>query len=210
MTHHPPTKRPPRMCLPCWLVLLAATAVAGCNGIAPGGDPLKELKQENARLKGDLQDLRTTLAEQKEQIETLQALGDKRLERLFHVTAITLGRYTAGVDLDDEAGDDGIRVYLVPRDRDGHTIKAAGAVRVQLFDLAADPKENLLGTFDFPVEDIGKLFASGFLTNHYKLDCRWKKPPANPDITVRVVFTDYLTGKTFTAQKVCKVDLPGQ
>ncbi len=127
------------------------------------------------------------------------------MENLFHVTGITLGKYTAGVDLDGKGSHNGIRVYLTPIDRDGHAIKAAGAVKIQLFDLAA--KENLLVEYDFPVEKISERWAAGFMTYHYRFDCPWPTPPEHEDITVRAEFTDYLTGKTFTAQKVCTVKL---
>ena len=189
------------------VLLLWVTAVAiGCNG--PGSPAA--LQRQNDQLKENVRDLRKTIAGQAEQIRTLQALGDKRLEMLFRVTEIKLGRYTAGVDLDDAEGDDGVRVYVSPRDDDGHTLKAAGAIRIQLFDLAAKPKDSLLGAFDFPAEGIGEHFYSGFLANHYKFDCRWKNAPAHDEITVRVVFTDYLTGKKFTAQKVVTIALPAK
>ena len=35
-----------------------------------------------------------------------------------------------------------------------------------------------------------------FLGFHYILECPWKTIPRNGEITVRVEFTDYLTGKT--------------
>ena len=50
---------------------------------------------------------------------------------------------------------------------------------------------------------------SGFMTNYYSFICPWKSsPPAHEEITVRVEFVDYLTGKSFTAQKTCKLQLP--
>ncbi len=147
------------------------------------------------------------LARQK-QIQTLQGLGEKRLGLLFCVTDIKLGKYTAGVDLDDRPGHDGVRVYLTPIDADGHAIKAAGAVKIQLFDLAAKTGENLVSACDFPVDKIAERWSAGFMTYHYRFECRWKTPPKHDEITVRVEFTDYLTGKTFTAQKVCKIRLP--
>ncbi len=210
MTGSPPGQARSRRSPGRWLLLLAAAAGIGCNGAAPDGDVrrLQKLEQENVKLKTEAAKLRDTIAAQDKQIETLHALGPKRLEKLFHVTAIKLGRYTAGVNLDDKEGDDGIRVYLIPQDADGHTLKAAGNVRVQLFDLAAEGKDRMIATCEFPVETIGKKWAGGFLTKHYKFDCPWKTPPKHAEITVRASLTDYLTGKEFAAQKVCKVNLP--
>ena len=209
MTASPPGQARSRRRPVRWLLLLAAAAI-GCNGAAPDGDVgrLQKLEQENVKLRAEAGKLRETITAQGTQIETLQALGPKRLDKLFYVTSIKLGRYTGGVDLDGKEGDDGIRVYLIPQDADGHTLKAAGNVRVQLFDLAAEEKDRMIATYTFTVETIGKNWAGGFLTKHYKFDCPWKTPPARAEITVRASFTDYLTGKDFTAQKLCKVDLP--
>jgi len=143
------------------------------------------------------------------QIRMLQALGPKRMKMLFPVVRIELGRYSGGVDLDNKPGDDGIRVYLRPIDADGSVIKAAGDVKIQLFDLAAKPKQNLIGAYEWKVDKIGGHWASGFLSYHYSLTCPWKSaPPKHNEITIRLEFTDYLTGRTFSAQKIVKVTLP--
>jgi len=42
--------------------------------------------------------------------------------------------------------------------------------------------------------------------------CPWpppdRKPPEHRDLTIRVQFTDYLTGKTFLAETLCRIKLP--
>jgi len=156
--------------------------------------------------------LQVELVAQRKQIDSLQALGGpERLKRLFHVRRIALGRYTGGVDLDGDEGDDGIKVYLRPIDADGSVIKAAGGVKIQLFDLAIEGKDNLIGRYEWTAEQISKQWSSGFMTYHFSFECPWKaSPPAHDEITVRVEFTDYLTGKVLTAQKLCKVNLPAE
>lgn len=206
MTPPAATDRPKRL----WPAVLAVALVVGCNGVQPPAKTAAQLQQENVQFQHEIVALRQAAAARDKQIETLQALGDKRLDLLYHVTGVQLGRYTGGIDLDDKPGHDGVRVYLTPRDQHGHAIKAAGKVKIQLFDLADKPAENLVGTFEFPVDQVAKHWAGGFITNHYKFDCHWKSPPANPDITVRVEFTDYLTGKTFADQTACKVTLAGK
>ncbi len=190
-------------------VLFLAWFTVGCE---PAGEDVytrlikqeqltRHCEQENAVLQQDL-------ARQQQQIETLQALGDKRLQQLYFVESIQLGRHTGGWDLDDKPGQDGIKVFLVPHDQYGSAIKAAGAATVQLYDLAAEPDKTLIAEFDWPVDELPDSWASGFMSYHYTLDCLWgDNPPANDIITVRVVFVDYLTGNTFQAQKVCKIDL---
>jgi hypothetical protein len=187
-----------------WLVALAAAAAAGCEDLRP---QLQQLQQDNARLSAKVQELQQALTEKDRQIRTLQGLGSKRLELLFHVKKLELGRYTAGVNLDGKPGDEGVRVYLRPLDADGHPIKAAGKVRIQLFDLSRN-ENNLLAEHVFGVEKTAQHWFGAFLAYHYRFDCRWAAAPDRPDVTVRAAFTDYLTGREFTAQKVCKVSLP--
>ncbi len=190
---------------------LLAGLTVGCDLAATDlhGDLIAE--QENARkLKQANDRLAQQLARQDEQVETLLALGDKRLEQLYFTDRIQLGRHTGGWDLDGQPGQDGIKIFLSPHDQYGSAIKAAGAATVQLYDLASPPDQNLIAEFDWPVEELPEAWASGFMSYHYTLNCSWgDNPPANDVVTVRVVFVDYLTGKTFHAQKVCKIDLVG-
>ncbi|HAU37472.1 MAG TPA: hypothetical protein DCX07_07100 [Phycisphaerales bacterium] len=193
--------------------LAAAWLCGGCSIVS--NERLNKLEAdhkaalETARQVADRNEgLQAEIIAQRKQIETLQALGEKRLQTLFHVERIELGRYTGGADFDSVEGDDGVKVYLRPIDRDGSVIKAAGTVKVQVFDLAADPKNNLVGEYAWDVEKVGKQWSSGFMTYHFSFDCPWKDaPPAHDELTIRVEFTDYLTGRSFTAQQACKVRL---
>src|SRR5438105_3260874 len=56
----------------------------------------------------------------------VQVLPTGRTERLFTVHGLKLGRLTGGADLDPaKPGDDGIKIYIVPIDDDGDSLKAA-------------------------------------------------------------------------------------
>jgi len=193
------------MTRPLTAAIVVAMALAGCEPAGEGGKIIsgpKALRDENAALKA-------RVAEQSEQIGSLQALGDKRLDKLFHVTRIELGRYTGGIDIDKRPGHDGVRVYVKPIDQHGSTLKAAGSVTVQIYDLALPAEKTLIGTYTWTVGQAAKMWKSGFVAYQYSLTCPWKTaPPKHRDLTVRVTFLDYLTGKTFTAQKLCKVNLP--
>ncbi|HUS48279.1 MAG TPA: hypothetical protein VM098_09170 [Phycisphaerae bacterium] len=202
-------------------ILLAGAAVAlvaGAGGciLVEKAEYLKFLQQaaksqgEIQKLKESQDGLQAVVIDQQKQIRTLQALGPKRLEKMYHVTAIQLGRYTGGIDTDAQGGHDAIKVYLAPVDQDGSTIKAAGDVAVQLYDLAEPAGGNLIGEYKWPVDKLSGQWSGGIITYHYSFVCPWKNgPPKHDEITVRVKFVDYLTGKTFTAQKLCKVNLPG-
>ena len=184
------------------LVLLAALVNAGCQQqtLRQSDQTRKDLQ----KLRDENRALQQTLTDQQQQIRLLQALGEKRLETLFTVQRIELGRYTGGANFDDIAGDDGIKVFLKPIDQHGSVIKAPGSVQIQLFDLAKP--DNLIGLYEWSAETIAEHWSSGFMAYHYSFECPWKAdPPSHNEITVRVQFTDYLTGKTFTAQKLCRI-----
>ncbi len=194
----------------CLTVLVASAA--GCNGSGKRAAELAEQLAQRDRqidtLTAEKADLQRHGAAKDAHIRQLQALGPDRLAKLFRVERISLGRYTGGYPIDQAPGDDGIRVYLLPRDAAGSTIKAAGDVTIQLFDLAEPRGANSLGEFRFSPEQINKHWRGGVLTYYFRFDCPWPAgPPKHPEITVRVTFLDTLTGKSFTAQKTCTVSL---
>ncbi|MBT3200695.1 MAG: hypothetical protein HN350_12355 [Phycisphaerales bacterium] len=200
--------------------VIVAAGLTGCDGMNMNpfakGDQVKQLtadleaaRGEAETAKKDAADAKKKLAAQQKRIDTLMALGPDRLKKLHYPTKLTLGQYTGGADLDAQPGDDGIKVYLRPIDANGDTIKSAGSVAIQMYDLALAPTKTLIGEYKWNTEQTAKSFTGGFMAYHYTFVCPWKPtPPANSEITIRVEFTDYLTGKTLTVQKLCKVDLP--
>ncbi len=193
--------------------LVLALSSSGCV-LVPKKDlddcqaELQASKEELTELQRGRGELHRLIAGQQKQIQTLMKLGDKRLEKLFHVAKIELGRYTGGLDTDGKEGHDAIKVFLRPLDKSGSVIKAAGRVKIQLYDLAEKPGENLLGEYVWDVDEISGHWSSAAFTYHYSFECPFKsRKPDHEEITVRAEFTDYLTGKTFSAQKVCKIRL---
>jgi hypothetical protein len=199
------------------LLSLLGGALGGCQPMV-AKDKFDKLdqqwldsQQQNRDLTRRTKELEETIGRQNQQITELQNLGPKRLDKLFYVTGLELGRRSGGLDTDGKDGDDGVMVYLQPVDRDGHVIKAAGEATIQLYDLANKPDENMIGEYRWPLDELGKRWAGGFLgSSQFSLMCPWLHgPPAHDQLTIRVTFIDYLTGKTFTAQKVVTVHLPG-
>ena len=200
---------------PLRTALLAAAGAAmltapGC-GLFQRDDKLQQQLQDcqNELQKVQLQrdELQQFTLDQQKQIRSLQNLGDKRLEKLYHVKTIEIGRYTAGVDNDPRPGDDAVKVFIRPLDQNGDVVKAAGDMTIQIFDLSLAPKDTLIALCQYKVDELSKYWASGFLTYHYSFECKWKTPPRSTDVTVRAEFVDYLTGKHHVAQTVAKVKL---
>jgi len=197
---------------------IASAALPGCRGmnIFQQDKKIKQLtaELESARAETEtanqaVSQARRELARRQKRIDTLVSLGPERLKKLYYAKAVKLGQYTGGADLDGQSGDDGVKVFLRPIDANGDTIKAAGSVTIQLYDLCQPADKTLIGQYEFSVDEVSKAFSGGFLTYHFSFTCPWKSgPPKHAGITVRVEFIDYLTGKTLSTQKVCKIDLP--
>ena len=181
---------------------------AGCDTIEPprlDANTLLEIEQ----LRADNRELRGEVRELEGQVETLRQLGDKRLDLLYKVQRIKLGSVTGGVNLDGKCGDDGVKAAIAPVDQHGSVLKVAGAVKVQVFDLAEREGARLVAECERDANTAAAAWYGGVFGGYYGLSCPWRSgPPAHDELTVRAEFTEYLTGKTFTAQKVVKVDLP--
>jgi hypothetical protein len=201
-----------------WLIAAATVAcwaASGCAPVVPAAeyDQLHQQWLDSQQQRDDLARQRDGLQKENKEladgVETLRMLGSDRLAKLFTVTSIQLGRHTGGVDLDGRPGDDAVKVYLDPLDSHGSTIKAAGDVTIRLFDLAEQAEKTLIGEYHWSVDQLSEQWRGGFGVYRYSFVCPWKVVPPNHDeITVRVEFVDYLTGRRFTAQSACKVKSP--
>ncbi len=164
---------------------------------------------ENEQLRTINEELHKQLAQRDEQILTLQNLGDKRLDQLYTVRRISLASGTGGASTDDKPGDEAVKVNVAPIDQYGSVLKAAGSVKVQVFDLAATQAGNLLAECDYDPNAAAKNWVSGLFSSYYAFTLPLPaEPPAHSELTVRAEFTEYLTGKTFTTQQVIKVAPP--
>ena len=201
-----------------WLVaplaLAAALSFVGC------GKPNKAnilLRKENEKLQDQVAQLKqqheadqATIAGLNARAGTVKSLEPARLEKLFTVNSIQLGRLSGGADLDpSKPGDEGFKVYVELLDQYNDEFKSSGSFVVEAFDLAQGQGGMKLGRWEFPVEQSQANWHS-FLTRYeYILTAPWQGVvPAHPEVTVKVTFTDELTGRQFTRQQVIKVNPP--
>jgi hypothetical protein len=180
---------------------------AGCKGPNPANI---ELRKENQQLRARVDELNRRHDADVAQIRATQTqtgavvptLSPGRLDQLFTVHGIQLGRLT-GVNPEGE-----LKVYVTPTDESGQSIKAAGSFVIDAFDLArADHPQ--IGHWEFPVEAAKRNWVGQALLHCYVLSLPWQGPggaPEHPQLTVRVVYTDALTGRVFETQKVVRVD----
>lgn len=193
-------------------LLMLIMSLVGCGRPNPANIVLRKEIQD---LNDNIQTLqRMHLADQakiaafEKDRGTVPTLPETQLAKLFTVHAIELLQLTGGSDPDpSRPGDEGIRVYAMPTDDVGDPIKAAGSFKVELFDLNKS-SDNLLGTWEFSAEQIRSLWYGKLFQYRYVLPCPWQTVPSHADLTVKVSFSDGLTGRIFIAQKPIKVTLP--
>jgi hypothetical protein len=192
-------------------ILIFAFLFAGCqqsNESKPLQLKIERLTQERAQLREDLAQSNSEKEQLEKQIQALSGLPeDVRLDNLYRLQRVKIHRYTDLLDEDEDGKMEKLVVYVQPVDDDGDIIKATGAVDVQLWDLNQTNGEALLGQWSVGVEELKKRWVT-FLVINYRLtfDLTEKVEHLEKPLTVKVTFTDYLSGKVFNEQRVIELD----
>jgi hypothetical protein len=185
---------------------------AGCKNADTGTPGLtiqvERLSREKTRLQSQLEQSKTENERLKKQMETLAALPKDQRE-LWSIQRIEIGRLSDLHDKNKDGQKEKLVVYVQPIDQDGDTVKSPGEVQVQLWDLNKKGGQALLAEWHVGPDQLKKLWLTALLAGNYKLTFDvadkvelFKSAPGG--LTVKVAFTDYLTGKTFQEQKVIK------
>jgi len=191
----------------------------GCGNAGSSGKPtlsqqVQQLTAQKADLQNQLEQTKTENDRLKKQAESLSKLpGDKRADAIYHLKSIAIGRYTNFYDEDKTPGATGKKnlvVYVEPIDETGDVIKAAGAIDVQLWDLNKKESEARLAQWRVEPNEIKKLWLGGMLSSSYRLsfDAAGIVDKFDKPLTVKVNFTDYLSGETFTEQFIIRPPQP--
>jgi len=189
----------------CLLVIAAGCDNAGSR--AATAKEIKTLRQEKTQLTRQIEQSKSETEQLKEHIQFLSGLRpEAKLEYIDRLQRIKITGYTNLYDKDKDGRKEKLIVYIQPIDLDGDIIKTAGAVDVQLWDLNKEQGQALLGQWHVETNELKKLWLARFLTTNYKLtfDVADKIDEYEEPLTVKVTFTDYLTGKVFKEQKVIK------
>ena len=196
---------------PVAVVVTVATALLG--GCGKPNVASVAVRRENQDLRNKVAELERREQAHLAQIRALESnattvpsLPSERLNTLFTTHGLRFGRLTGSADLDPKSpGEDGLKVYVVPTDGHGQPLKAAGSFVVEAFDLAQGDNA-CIGRWEYPLDQAAKNWFGQAMLYTYVLPAPWQQQrPAHIDITIRVTFTDALTGRTFTDQKVVKV-----
>ncbi len=172
----------------CLLILtVAAIFLSGCT------DQVQKLQEENDGLR--------------RQIETLLTLGpETRLEAISVLEKIKIRSRSGFYDKDRDGKKEVLKVYVQPIDSAGDKIKAPGSVRVQLLDLNADADAGLLREWQVGPEELKQMWVGTLMTHYYRLSFDLNDMAGDQDreLKLKVIFTDYVTGKVFEEHKILK------
>lgn len=164
---------------------------------------VQTLREEVVRLQRDAGKREAVISAMQAQVRTLKGFGADRPADLFAPVAIEIVSRSGGQDYDGIPGDDGVTLYVRPKDADGDAVKVPGRLTVQLLDNSDLDNPRLVGVYHFnDPQRLRKLWYGKLGTQHYTLKCPFPagfRPPRQLD--ARVEFVDYLTGKTLVAIK---------
>jgi cell division protein FtsB len=192
-------------CLPLLLLLLVIGT--SCQSAAQKEaltQQLEQIKQENEQLKSNLAEKEQQLEQLNGQMQTLQGFPADRMQYFTSVDSIEFGRYTRAYDDNKDAKDDGVAVYLIPKDQFHDVIKASGDVTVELWELEAEENSRQIHRWEFPLAELSNYWLSGPLTYHYKFQLPWPPgyAPHPANLTLKLTFQDAFTGRRFEIQKL--------
>lgn len=192
----------------CFLIpLFLVTGCANPKEKEPLAAKTEQLTQENTQLQEQVKQFKSENKELKDQIQVLSGLPENvKLENINRLENIKIGRYTGFFDKDDDGKKEKLIVYILPTDEQGDALKAVGTVEVQLWDLNKTNGQALLGQWKIGPDELKKLWFETLISIYYRLTFDVADIAESPEesLTVKVTFTDYLTGKVFNEQKVIK------
>lgn len=194
--------------LACGLVVvgLAPLLVIGCGIGSERKDPLEikaqQIAQEKSELMRELQQTRAENEQLAEQIKALSPFPEDKVMNPYEIERIKITRYTNFYDKNDDGKREKLIVYIQPIDAEGDAIKAAGTMDVQLWNLNNLNGQAMLSQWQIDPNDLRQLWYDTLVSANYRLtfDAPEQLDVLAEPLTVKVTFTDYLTGEIFRDQ----------
>ena len=185
-------------------------AAAGCendNGRTVLTEKISTLRQENQQLQSQVEKSQSEVKQLKEQVQVLSDVPcDIRIKDLYDLKKIKISRFTNLYDKNEDGKKEKLIIYFQPIDQQGDSVKAGGAVSVQLWNLDKEEAEALLSQWDVTPAELKEDWFANFINSNYRLvfDVGDKITGDEGSLVVKVTFTDYLSGKVFKEHKIIK------
>jgi len=192
------------------VLVVAGVLLAGCGIGSARKSPLEmkaqDLEHQKATANTELEQCRIENRQLAERIQAMSTLPKEGRENLYELRAVKIAKYTNWYDKDEDGKREKLIVYFQPIDTVGDVVKAVGSVAVQLWNLNDPNSQALLGQWQIQPAELRKLWYASIVTSTYRLTFDVPAQDltalqAQP-LTVRITFTDYLTGKIFHDQQV--------
>lgn len=184
--------------------LLPFFLICGCESESALLEEKFQLQKKNQYLVNQMEQLLLEKNQLADRITTLSGLDEKiRLQTISTIDRIEIRPRTGLYDKDNDGKKEILVVYLKTLDDESDAIKAAGTVDLQLWDLNRSPENALLEQWQISPVKLKKSWAGTFMTGFYRLphNVGYKLTGKEKQLTVKVKFTDYLTGKILNDQK---------
>ena len=189
------------------MVFLSPWLVAGC-GIGSARKNVHEIKaqrieREKTELMRDLQQVRAENTQLTEQIKALSAIPAAKRVNPYKLTNITITKYSNFYDKDNDGKREKFIVYFTPIDTEGDALKASGTVNIQLWNLDNLNGQALIDQWQIDPNALHQMWFDTLVSASYRLvlDTPEALDILAAPLTVKVTFTDYLTGEIFRHQQ---------
>lgn len=201
----------------CVLYAVLAGCLLGVIGACDNGgqisremlltEQVEKLQQERTELLTQVEQAGTQNQQLKKQMQVLSRLrAEVKLEDLYTLQRIKIHKYTGFYDKDKDGKKEKLIVYIQPIDKQGDITKVPGSVDVELWDLNKEQSQAKLGDWHIGLDELKKNWFTTLIKGNYRLmfDIADKVDDFTEPLTVKVTFTDYLTGRVFKEQHVIK------
>lgn len=195
-----------------FLLLVMVTGLTGCRSSGRTDLVEAELRLKDRQLR--------ELAAERERLNSLNEAYETSLRggppipgpgrggfSPIDVKDVQVGRGTGGIDEDNQAGDEGIQVILVPRDSDGTAVKAPGNARVTLVAISPEGLKAPVSTWDVTGGYLKRNWKAGLLSQGYHVALPWQVAPPSEKLRIVVQFQTP-DGAVFEAERDIQVRLP--
>ena len=190
--------------------LAMIAAACGCRSCHRVEAELRAREQDVLALRDDLD--RCSVYNQTLQHELRSLRGelgfgpDGQPPAAYPVRSIVLGRQTGGRSSGNCPGDETLQIQVEPRDPEGQSIKAPGALAIQVQEIGPEGVKRPLSSWEIPQEQLRRSWRSGLLTTGYVLNLPWKVWPSAEKLRVTAQF-QLADGRVFEADKDINVRL---
>jgi hypothetical protein len=200
--------------LRCVVLLPLLPLLSGCLGPFKANIALRKevhkQREQIAKLESQRQAEQQQMLALERSATTVPVLPAGRLANLYVAQGLAFGKLTGGASSRDDLGHhDLVKVYVTPTDQEGQSLKAAGSLKVNVFDLSKADSP-LLASREWSTPEAMKAWFGRAMLYCYVLEVPLERQPSQPEVTISVTFTDELTQRQITADRKVKLQLKSQ